>query len=104
MLGDVYREIGFRAEDQFDITDRVAGFDGYRDLPNITRGLVKRGYSDEQVQGIPGENALRVFGAICADARELLPGLKQRIAQPRAQSALSVARTMGYAAPRLRGI
>jgi membrane dipeptidase len=65
VLGDVYREIGFRAEDRLDITDRVVGFDDYRDLPNITRGLVKRGYSDEQVQGILGENALRVFGAIC---------------------------------------
>jgi membrane dipeptidase len=65
LLGEVYREIGFRAEDQLDITDRVIGFDDYRDLPNITRGLVKRGYSDEQVQGILGENALRVFAEIC---------------------------------------
>ena len=65
LLGEVYREIGFRAEDQLDITDRVVGFDDYRDLPNFARGLVKRGYSDEQIKGILGENALRVFEAVC---------------------------------------
>ena len=34
-------------------------------MPNITRGLVKRGYSDEQIRGILGENALRVFKEVC---------------------------------------
>jgi len=65
VLGGIQGEIGFRPEDRYDVTDRVIGFDDYRDLPNITRGLVKRGYSDEQVQGILGENALRVFAEIC---------------------------------------
>ena len=36
-----------------------------RDLPNITRGLVQRGYNDEQIRGILGENALRVFEEVC---------------------------------------
>jgi membrane dipeptidase len=65
VLGGIQGEIGFRPEDRYDVTDRVIGFDDYRELPNITRGLVKRGYSDEQVQGILGENALRVFAEIC---------------------------------------
>lgn len=43
----------------------LIGFDDYRDYPNITRGLVSRGYTDEQVAMILGENALRVFKAVC---------------------------------------
>jgi membrane dipeptidase len=64
-LGVEVGSIGFRAEDQFDVTKRLVGFDDCRDLPNITRGLVKRGYGDEQIRGILGENALRVFAEIC---------------------------------------
>jgi membrane dipeptidase len=43
----------------------LIGFDDYRDFPNITRGLVKRGYSDERIRGILGENFLRVFAQVC---------------------------------------
>jgi len=57
-------EHGF-APGEIDVTDRLIGFDDYRDLPNITRGLVKRGFSDEQIRGVLGENALRVFGEVC---------------------------------------
>jgi membrane dipeptidase len=57
-------EHGFKP-DEIDVSDRLDGFDDYRDLPNITRGLVKRGFSDEQIKGILGENALRVFGEVC---------------------------------------
>src|SRR5262249_20824962 len=44
-----------------DVTRRLKGFDDCRDLPNVTRGLVKRGYDDVQIRGILGENALRMF-------------------------------------------
>jgi membrane dipeptidase len=44
--------------------DTLDGFADYRDFPNVTRGLVKRGYSDEQIKGILGENFLRVFEAV----------------------------------------
>jgi membrane dipeptidase len=64
-LGEEAKSIGFREQDRLDVTKRLAGFDDCRDLPNITRGLVKRGYSDEQIQGILGENALRVFEQVC---------------------------------------
>lgn len=38
------------------------GLDGFfRDAPNITAGLKRRGYSDDEVRGILGENFLRVF-------------------------------------------
>jgi membrane dipeptidase len=63
-LHDEFIEHGFKPG-EIDVTDRLDGFDDYRDLPNITRGLVKRGFSDEQVKGILGENALRVFGEVC---------------------------------------
>lgn len=64
-LGVALKSAGFRDEDRLDLTQRLAGFDDCRDLPNITRGLVKRGYSDEQIRGILGENALRVFTEVC---------------------------------------
>ena len=59
------KTIGFRDEDQLDVTKRLIGFDDCRDLINITRGLVGRGLSDEQIKGILGENALRVFAQVC---------------------------------------
>jgi membrane dipeptidase len=55
---------GFREEHNI-TTANLIGFDDYRDFPNITRGLVKRGYTDEQIKGILGENFLRVFEAVC---------------------------------------
>ncbi len=58
-------EFGFRPEDNIDTLANLIGFDDYRDFPNITRGLVKRGYSDEQIKGILGENFLRVFEQVC---------------------------------------
>ena len=57
--------IGFRKQDRLDLSMRLDGFEDGRDLPNITRGLVKRGYDDEQIRGILGENALRVFEQVC---------------------------------------
>jgi membrane dipeptidase len=48
-----------------DVTQRLIGFEDIRDLPNLTRGLVKRGYSDGEIRSILGENALRVFEANC---------------------------------------
>jgi membrane dipeptidase len=57
--------MGFRTADHIDLRKRLVGFDDCRDLPNITRGLVKRGYGDEEIRGILGENALRVFAEVC---------------------------------------
>jgi membrane dipeptidase len=64
-IGAELAKNGFRTQDRVDVTKRLIGFDDCRDFPNITRGLVKRGYSDEQVRGILGENALRVFEQVC---------------------------------------
>jgi len=59
------QSIGFRPQDELDVTRRLTGFDDCRDLINITRGLVSRGYTDEEIKGILGENALRVFAEVC---------------------------------------
>jgi membrane dipeptidase len=59
------KNIGFREEDRLDWTARLEGYEDSRDLINITRGLVARGYDDEQIRGILGENALRVFAEVC---------------------------------------
>lgn len=64
-LGAELKLLGFREQDRVDVTQRLVGFDDCRDLPNITRGLVRRGYTDEQIRGILGENALRVFEEVC---------------------------------------
>lgn len=58
--------VGHRMEDRVDeLLTFLDGFEDYRDFPNITRGLVKRGYRDEQIKGILGENFLRVFEQVC---------------------------------------
>ena len=62
------KAFGFRDEHRIDCELNLIGFDDYRDFPNITRGLVHRGYSDESIKLILGENFLRVFGAV-RDAR-----------------------------------
>ncbi|UPJ47828.1 membrane dipeptidase [Bradyrhizobium sp. 200] len=56
---------GFSPKDGFANPKSVKGFDDYRDFPNITRGLVSRGYSDEQIWGILGGNFMRVFREVC---------------------------------------
>src|SRR5262249_1526994 len=55
--------IGFRPEHDIVPSQNLVGFDDYRDFPNITRGLVSRGYSDDDIKAILGENFLRVFEA-----------------------------------------
>ena len=59
-------KMGHRVEDRVgEALTNPDGFDDYRDFPNITRGLVKRGYTDQQIKGILGENFMRVFEAVC---------------------------------------
>lgn len=64
LTAEALAESGFREEHNIQVAHLV-GFDDYRDFPNVTRGLVKRGYSDAQIAGILGENFLRVFEAVC---------------------------------------
>lgn len=58
-------DIGFRPEHGIRPDQTLVGFADYRDFRNITRGLVKRGYSDDEIRGILGGNFLRVFEQVC---------------------------------------
>jgi membrane dipeptidase len=42
-----------------------AGISGFRETPNITRHLVARGYSDQDILNILGGNFLRLFRRVC---------------------------------------
>ncbi|MBW2370448.1 MAG: membrane dipeptidase [Deltaproteobacteria bacterium] len=57
-------ELGFRKEDKLPTTDTLKGFSENKEYINITRGLVSRGYSDEDIKKIIGENWLRVFDQV----------------------------------------
>ena len=59
------------------------GMDSAADLPKITEGLVKRGYTAEQIRKILGGNLMRVFREVEETSREL--NAKQ--AAPRARRA-----------------
>ena len=60
-----HEQLGFRGGDFGDATLNLIGFDDHRDSVNLARGLLKRGYTDEQIHGILGENFVRVFAAVC---------------------------------------
>lgn len=63
LLAPTNKALAFRPEDRLDPAVNLRGFEDIRDLPNITRGLVRRGWTDEAIRGALGENALRVFAA-----------------------------------------
>jgi len=65
LFAPLVSQLGFREEHRIDVMATLAGFSDYRDFPNITRGLVSRGYSDDEIAGILGLNFLRVFEAVC---------------------------------------
>lgn len=55
--------------------DGGGGIDGCSDvseMPNVTKELVKRGYSEEDIRKIWGGNVMRVFSKTAAVAKELL--------------------------------
>lgn len=49
----------------------VTGYTSVGDAPNVTRELLKRGYSEEDIRKIWGGNFLRVFREVEATAKEL---------------------------------
>jgi membrane dipeptidase len=56
-----YGASGFRAEHGVDPRLKVEGIETFQDWPNVTRGLVSRGYSDREIEGVLGGNFLRYF-------------------------------------------
>jgi membrane dipeptidase len=45
---------------------RARGFGSVMEFPNVTRGLVARGYRDDEIAKLLGGNWLRVFRAVWA--------------------------------------
>lgn len=64
-LAEILLASGFGPKDGCANPKSLKGFDDYRDFPNITRGLVSRGYSDEQIWGILGGNFIGNFREVC---------------------------------------
>jgi len=56
-------QVGFRPEHGLS-AKRTKGFDDHRDFINFTRGFISRGYSDEQIKAMLGENWLRVMDTV----------------------------------------
>ena len=42
-----------------------AGFETITKMPNVTAGLVERGYTEHEIRGVLGLNFLRVFESVC---------------------------------------
>jgi membrane dipeptidase len=49
----------------------IEGFDDESEAPNVTRELVRRGYSEAQIAKIWAGNFLRVFSAVEVVSRQL---------------------------------
>ena len=45
-------------------TEYMHGIESLEEWPNITRGLVLRGYADADIEKIVGGNALRLMGQV----------------------------------------
>ena len=60
-MNEEMRRFGFRAEHRVDWGATLGGYERWQRWPNITRALVDRGYSDEEIVGFLGGNFLRVF-------------------------------------------
>jgi len=61
MNKEVIASLGFEARHAIDFNLQTQGYRNWRDFINLTRGLVSRGYNDEEVKGILGGNFLRIF-------------------------------------------
>jgi membrane dipeptidase len=64
-IGTQVAELGFRPEHGVSVSRTTEGYEDARDFVNFTRGMVSRGYSDEQIQGILGGNFLKLFERVC---------------------------------------
>ncbi len=63
--GTQIEAIGFRPEHNISVSRTTEGYEDARDFINYTRGLISRGYTDEQIKGILGENFLGLFEQVC---------------------------------------
>ncbi|MFB0563556.1 MAG: dipeptidase [Candidatus Lokiarchaeia archaeon] len=60
-ISEFLEVLGFRPEHRASFAQKVEGFENYVKFPNLIEGLVTRGYSEQEIKKIAGENFLRVF-------------------------------------------
>jgi membrane dipeptidase len=60
-IGEFMDMLGFRPEDKVSFLAKVEGFDKYKKFPNLIKGLISRGYSNQEIKKLAGENFLRLF-------------------------------------------
>ncbi len=60
-IGEFMDALGFRPEDKASFLTKIEGFDEYKKFPNLIKGLISRGYSNQEIKKIAGENFLRLF-------------------------------------------
>ncbi|MCI2424787.1 dipeptidase [Candidatus Acetothermia bacterium] len=63
-LNEEIKRLGFREEHKVNWDAVTEGFKDWREWPNITCGLVSRGYSDSEIKGILGNNFLNIFSKV----------------------------------------
>jgi membrane dipeptidase len=60
-IGEFIEKLGFRPEHKASFLTKMKDFENYTKFPNLIKGLIKRGYTDQEIRKISGENFLRVF-------------------------------------------
>jgi len=60
-IGEFLDKLGFRPEHKASFLQKMKGFEDYIKFPNLIEGLITRGYSNQEIKKIIGENFLRVF-------------------------------------------
>ncbi|HEX9765128.1 MAG TPA: membrane dipeptidase [Nitriliruptorales bacterium] len=61
LLNPQMRQVGFEERHRADWGASLDGFASWHHWPNLTAALVRRGYRDDEVRGLLGENFLRLF-------------------------------------------
>jgi len=60
-IGEFMEVLGFRPEHRASFLDKIEGFENYAKFPNLIKGLIDRGYSDQEIGKLAGLNFLKVF-------------------------------------------
>lgn len=60
-IGEFLDKLGFRPEHKAGFLEKMKGFEDYTKFPNLIEGLIIRGYNNQDIKKIAGENFLRVF-------------------------------------------
>lgn len=60
-IGEFMEVLGFRPEHRASFLDKIVGFENYAKFPNLIKGLIDRGYNDQEIGKLVGLNFLKLF-------------------------------------------